>query len=234
MLCIVIVLGMYFTASAQDTAIYRITHSSTGFANRTTDGNSFLVNNNLRFSLTKKRFSTNATNSWIYGAQESRPTNNDFSSAVDFNLFKSVSPFYYWGFVTYDKSYSLKINDRVQAGLGLGYTVANTPSVYVVISDGPLYEYSKLYDTSQYQTVRNSLRLRYRFIIRKMVVLEGTNFYQQSLLSGEDFILKATNTGSLKLNNWLSFTVAVNYNMLNVTKKENLLCNFGFTIDRYF
>jgi hypothetical protein len=106
-----VILLIYINSSAQnpDTSVYHLTHSTTGFVNRTTDGNSYLVNNNLRFNISKKRISTNSTNSWVYGSQESGLTNNDFSSTLDFNLFKSVSKFYYWGLATYDKSYSLKI-----------------------------------------------------------------------------------------------------------------------------
>jgi hypothetical protein len=227
---------IYATSTAQnpDTSVYHLTHSTTGFINRTTDGNSYLVNNNLRFNVSKKRISANSTNSWIYGSQETGLTNNDFSSTLDFNLFKSVSKFYYWGLATYDKSYSLKIDNRFQTGLGIGYTVIDNKNIYLVISDGPLYETSKLYDTSQYETVRNSFRLRYKMVIRKNITIDGVNFHQQSLLSGKDYIIKATNTVSVKLSNWLSLTVAVQYNKLNITQKETLLCNFGFTFDRYF
>lgn len=217
-----------------DTSLYHLTHSTTGFVNRTTDGNSYLVNNNLRFNMSKKRMSSNFNGSWVYGSQETGLTNNDFSSTIDFNLLKSVSKFYYWGLASYDKSYSLKIDNRVQAGLGIGYTVLDNKGVYLVLSDGPLYEASKLYDTTQYETVRNSFRIRYRVVIRKNITLDGVNFHQQSFLSAEDYIIKSTNTLSVKLNTWLSLTVAVQYNKLNITQKETLLCNFGFTFDRYF
>jgi hypothetical protein len=230
----ILLLHMKGFAQNPDTSVYHLTHSTTGFVNRTTDGNSFLVNNNLRFNISKKRISTNSTNSWVYGSQESGLTNNDFSSTLDFNLLKSVSKFYYWGLASYDKSYSLKIDNRVQMGLGVGYTVVDSKRVYLVLSDGPLYETSKLYDTSQYETVRNSFRIRYRMVIRKNITIDGVNFHQQSFLSAKDYIIKATNTVSVKLNNWLSLTVAVQYNKLNITKKETLLCNFGFTFDRYF
>jgi len=221
-------------AQNPDTSVYHLTHSTTGFLNRTNDGDAYLVNNNLRFNISKKRISANATNSWIYGSQESGLTNNDFSSIVDFNLLKSVSKFYYWGLASYDRSFSLKIDHRVQAGFGPGYTVVNTRKVYLVVSDGPLYENTKLYDTSQYNTVRNSFRIRYRMVVLKNITIDGTNFHQQSFLSGKDYIIKSVNTVSYKLNNWLSFSVAINYNKLNITHKESLLCNVGFTFDRYF
>jgi hypothetical protein len=221
-------------AQNPDTSVYHLTHNTTGFINRTNDGNSYLVNNNLRFNISKKRFSANTVNSWIYGSQESGLTNNDFSSTLDFNLFKSINKFYYWGLATYDKSFSLQINNRFQTGAGIGYTAIDNKTIYLVFSDGPLYETSQLYDTAQYNTVRNSFRIRYRMVIRKNIILDGTNFQQQSLLSRQDYIIKSTNTLSVKLNTWLSLTVALTYNKLNITRKENLLCNFGFTFDRYF
>lgn len=232
----VVVLLLHSMAHAQnpDTSVYHIIHNTTGFVNRTNDGNSFLVNNNLRFNISKKHISASASGSWIYGSQKAGLTNNDYSTIIDFNLLKSVSRVYYWGLAAYDKSYSLQINNRLQMGAGIGYTVLENKSVYFVVSDGPLYETSKLYDTTLYETVRNSFRLRYRFNISKRVVIDGTSFHQQSFLSAEDYIIKSTNTLSLKLNTWLSLTLALNYNKLNITHKENLLCNFGFRFDRYF
>jgi hypothetical protein len=36
-------------------------------------------------------------------------------------------------------------------------------------------------------------------VIRKNITIDGVNFHQQSLLSGKDYIIKATNTVSVKL-----------------------------------
>lgn len=223
-----------YAQAVTDTTSYHIDESATGFVNRAKDGNAYLVNNNLLFSVLRRNISLNAASSWVYGEQETGLTNNDISASIDANLFKTVSKFYYWGLVTYDKSYSLKINNRGQAGMGIGYTLIDRDDASLVLSDGPLYETSKLYDTSEYQTVRNSLRIKYRFVIGKRLVLDGTNFLQNSLLSEQDYIIKANNNLSFKLNNWLSLTIATAYNKLNQTHSETLLCNFGFRVERTF
>jgi hypothetical protein len=232
--CFILLFHTRLSAQNPDTSVYHIRHNATGFLNKATNGNSYMINNNLRFNISKKHVSMNIVGGWIYGAQATGLTNNDYTAAMDFNLFKSAGRIYYWGLVTYDKSYSLKLTNRAQLGGGIGYTVVDNKDAYFVISDGPMYENSKLYDETMYSTVRNSFRLRYRFIIRKIIVIDGTNFHQQSVLDINDYIIKSNNTVSLKLNNWLSLSVAVNYNKLSATNKENLLCNFGFTFDRYF
>jgi hypothetical protein len=222
------------TELVSDTALYYVNYATTGFINRTTDGNSYLVNNNLKFSFTRKNIEANVHSGWIYGRQETGLTNDDYSTTLDFNLLKGISPVYYWGLLTYDKSYSLKIDNRVQAGLGVGYIVVDQPDVTIVLSDGPLYEATKLYDTTMYQTVRNSFRIKYKLTISKIIALDGSNFLQNSLLHGPDYIIKANNNLSFKFSEWLSLTVSTIYNKLNISHNENFLCNFGFRVEKYF
>lgn len=212
--------------------------SSTGVINNTKDGNSYVITNALKFGIRKKSIALNSTNSWVYGQQQDRLTNNDFSAVLDFNVYKTFDNFYYWGLLNYDKSYSLKINNRLQAGLGVAYSFVDQPKAYLNISDGILYESSDLNlgDTAKsvYNTFRNSLRLRYRFVIRELVVLDGTNFWQPSLSYGNDYILKFNNSLSFKLNKWISFTTAATYNKVSRTARENLLLTFGLTLEKYF
>src|SRR3954462_15793171 len=95
-----------------DTVHHYVNFGSTGIINRTNTGNSYVLTNGLRFNISRKNIRLNSTNSWIYGAQQKNLTNNDFTSTLDFNLYKAASHFYYWGLANYDKSYSLKINNR--------------------------------------------------------------------------------------------------------------------------
>ena len=236
-----IFLSFYCTAFAQfnDTTHYYINYASTGVINKTNDGNSYVLNNNLRFNVSKKNYSVNTTNSWIYGKQQSTITNNDFSSALDFNLFKTKNHLYYWGLATYDKSVSLKINNRLQAGVGVGYNIVDRPKAIVILSDGFLYEKADLFVSDEfgndkYETIRNSLRLKFRFIIKEVLVIDGSDFYQPSLLSASDYVIKSTTNLSLKIKKWLSFTTSVNYNRLTRTHRETLLINYGLTVERYF
>jgi hypothetical protein len=222
------------TVRTSDSTLYYINHTSTGMINYTNDSRAYLLNNLLKFNINRKRVSLNTANSWIYGTQETGLTNNDFNSYVDLNLLKDVQKIYYWGLMNYDKSYSLKIDDRLQTGAGLGYNLITHPDLYINLSDGFLYERTSLYDTSTYSTVRNSLRIKYHIVVGKIITFDGTNFFQPSLFSEKDYIIKCMNSVSFKLKTWLSFTVSTTYNKLNITKNENFLCNVGLTFQKTF
>lgn len=222
------------TVSTADSTRYIINHISTGIANYTNDSRSYLLNNMLKFNIVRKNISINTTNGWIYGHQQTGLTNNDFTSLVDVSLFKTLRKLYYWGLITYDKSYSLKITDRLQSGLGVGYNLFTSPRFNLILSDGILYERTSLYDTTSYSTVRNSFRLKYHLVIGKIVTLNGINFWQQSFLTGEDYIIKFTNSISFRLQNWISFTITTTYNKLNISRTENFLCTAGFSFQKAY
>jgi hypothetical protein len=222
-----------------DTVNYYINFASTGNINKTNDGTSYLLNNNFRYSISKKSISLNTTNSWMYGKQLGNLTNNDFFSGLDFNLYKTLYNFYYWGLGSYEKSVSLKIDHRLQTGAGVGYNVVNRKNALVILSDGILYEKGDLYDdpetgSNEYEIFRNSFRLKFRFIIREIVVIEGSDFLQHALSDRKDYIIKSNTSLSVKLKKWLSLTSAVTYNKLSATGRENLLITYGITVERYF
>lgn len=217
-----------------DSTQFALNHSSTGIFNQTNDSRSYLLNNLLKFNIIRKRISINTSQGWIYGRQLTGLTNNDYNWVAEANLFKSVRRLYYWGLANYDKSYSLKITDRLQTGAGVGYSIFTKPSFNLVLSDGILYERTDLYDTTAYSTLRNSFRLKYRLVMAKIVTFEGTNFWQQSVFSWEDYILKFTNSISFRLKNWLSFTISATYNKLGISGTENFLGTVGFTFQRTF
>ncbi|MES2627370.1 MAG: DUF481 domain-containing protein [Bacteroidota bacterium] len=229
-------LGLLSAGKSQelDTAVRNIKYSATGIYNRTPDDHSFVFNNNLNFGVVKRKMSLTSSTGYVYGVQQSGLTNNDVSSTLDLEFLRKQQKLYYWVIATYDGSYSLNIDNRFQAGGGLGYTAVDNKTVYLVLTDGPLFETTTLVDSEPYQTIRNSFRLKYKINIKDRVTLSGVNFIQNSVLSLNDYILRASNNLSLKLNRWLSFTVATTYNRLNLNKKENLLCNFGFSIDYTF
>jgi hypothetical protein len=108
----------------------------------------------------------------------------------------------------------------------------------IVLSDGILYEYSDLKIDSarndRYSTLRNSLRLKYHFVFNGIIILDGVHFWQQSLSSREDYILKSTSSLSVKLKKWLNITSALNYNKVNRTGRKNLLFTIGLSADYYF
>jgi hypothetical protein len=229
----------YTAAQGQfsDSVHYYGKFASTGSINKTQDGRSYLLNNNFKLGVSKKKIALNATGGWVYGEQDSVKTNNDFAS-MDFNLFRKVRQIYYWGLANYDKSYSLKINDRFQGGGGIAYNVLDRKGAYLSLSDGILFENSDLFleDTIRdvYHTFRNSFRLAYKFVIHEIIIVDGTHFLQHSLSHGNDYNIRSTSNLSILLRKWLSITATMTYNKLNRTRRENLLFGYGLTIEKYF
>ncbi|KYP15468.1 MAG: hypothetical protein A1D16_08210 [Flavihumibacter sp. CACIAM 22H1] len=60
------------------------------------------------------------------------------------------------------------------------------------------------------------------------------HFLQHSLSDKEDYIIRTTNTVSFHLKKWLSLTVGLTYNKLNFIQSENLLFNYGLTLENVF
>jgi hypothetical protein len=228
-------------AQFNDTLHYHATFSSTGSINRTEDGNSYLLNNSFGFGVKKKENLTlNLTSSFVYGKQNDDLTNRDFTTSFTANLFKYI-PFkhsFYWALVNYNSSFSLKINDQTQVGAGLAYSVIDKKNVYLNFSDGVLYDQSNLMlkDTVHdiYNTYRNSFRLQFHFLIKDILVIDGTNFLQNSFQWGSDYIIHSNTSLTLKIKKWIGLTTALSYNKMNRTGSENLLFTYGLSIDKYF
>jgi hypothetical protein len=239
LLCALLLL-LYFTGRSQfnDTTHYHMNFAATGTFNKASAGDSYVLNNALGFDVNKKKMSLNSSNSWVYGQSQGRVTNNDFSSTLNFDLYRAVRTWYYWGLASYTSSYSLKISNQFQAGAGIGYNAVRKDNEELVISDGILFESSNLYNAttgkSTYVTARNSLRVKYRWIIWKSVVLDGMQFWQPALNDISNYIVRSTNNLSVGLNKWLSIGASLTYNRFNKTNSENLLINFGLTVDKYF
>lgn len=240
-LCILIATsGITATVNSQfnDSTFYHINYAATGIVNKTNDVSSYVLTNAFKFNVSKKDTRINFNNSWIYGHQQERLTNNDFSSSLDFNLYKTLPHFYYWGLANYDKSYSLKINQRYQAGLGVAYNVFDKTTFYLNLSNGVLYENSnlKINDSlnDHYNVFRNSFRLRYRLVLKDFIVFNGTNLLQNALKNDQDYILSSVNSLSLMLRKWLSLTASASYNRVERTRRENLLLTLGLSAEKYF
>jgi hypothetical protein len=227
-------------AQFNDTVNYYANFSGTGNLNRTnTTGTTFLLNNTMQFQVNKKKYSINSFASHVYGRNPTIKTNNDFLATLNVDILKAVQKFYYWALTSYEKSFSLKVDNRFQAGAGVGYSFVNNKKANLEISDGFLFETVALSIPDQrgqtsYQTVRNSFRLKYRFIINDIFRFDGIDFFQPSLSDGQDYILKLSTNFSIKLYKWLSFTTSFNYNRQNITSTENLLFTYGLTMEKYF
>lgn len=221
-----------------DSTFYMTRYSTTGIINRTNETSSYALTNALRFSMNKKKIGLNSNTSWVYGRQQSRLTNNDFFTALDFNWYKNFEHFYYWGLATYESSYSLRVNNRAQQGLGGAYDLVDRPDFVVNVSDGILYEFGdlKVNDTTRdvYNTFRNSFRFRFKLAVNERLSLDGISFIQNSLQEKNDYIFNSTTNLSFKLMKWISLATSLKYNKVNRTNRENLLLTFGITAEKYF
>jgi len=234
-LCPLLLLTCTIThGQSTDTTVYYLNQSSTGNFNQTNDGISYNINNALKFNVAKKNMVLSTTNSYIYGEQLNQLSNNDFNSLVDISLNKKLSKMYYWGMATFTKSYSLKVDNRVQSGAGISYTLVDRKVLYLNLSDGFLYEYSDLYDLDAYQTTRNSARLKFMISLKSFITLESSNFFQPSITYFEDNIILSNTSLTIKLYEWLSLKGNILYNKISLTNKENVLANIGFAIEKYF
>jgi hypothetical protein len=231
-----LLLLFYIRSVAQytDSTNYHVLLTSTGSINRTNDDRAYLLNNALNFGLKKKSFVLNSSSAWLYGKQNNNLTNNDFSTTLNFNLYKTFPHFYYWGLVNYNTSYSLKLKNQLLAGGGIAYSILDKENAYINISNGVLFDQSSLIVGDSYHTYRNSLRLQYHFMIKELITIDGNHFIQNSFNRKGDYIIRSSATLGLKLRKWISLTTALNYNKLNITSSENLNFTYGLTLDKYF
>lgn len=236
---IIVLLFAVFSSFGQfsDSVFHNLKFSSQGIFNKTTDARSFTLTNNLGFSIKKKYIGLTSSNNWIYGRQNSKLNNNDFSSVLNMDVLKDVQKLYYWALMSFASSYSLKINYQFQAGGGIGYNFVNKKTFELVVSDGLLFESSDLgiKDSTRviYQALRNSLRVKHR-LQKGLITWEGTHFWQPNLSDFGDYIIRSNTTVSLRLKKWLSISGGLTFNKITRTNRENLLMNFGLTLDHYF
>lgn len=236
-LFVLIFLQLKVKAQFNDSTHYYINFTGVGSINKTNNDKAYLLNQALKFSVKKKAYSLNALSGYMYGQQNKQVTNNDFTASIDANFYHRDSKLFYWGLVNYTSSYSLRINSQFQGGAGIAYRFIDNKDAYFNLSDGILYEAGDLFlDTlhDMYHTFRNSFRVVFKWTIRDLLVLNGSSFIQNSLSDRNDYILKSNLGLSVKLRKWLSLTAAFAYNRFNRTSRENLLFNYGLTVEKYF
>ena len=229
-----IFVNFYAKAQFTDSTNYHLVLSAAGSINKTNTDVAYLLNNALNFGIKRKSIVLNTSNSWLYGKQNKDLSNNDFSSTLNFNLYKTLPHFYYWGLLNYNTSYSLKINHQLLAGLGIAYNIVDKENFYVNISNGILYDKSNLLTNEIYHTYRNSFRIQYHFYIKELIVFDGNNFLQSSFDRKEDYIIRSVNRLGIKLRKWITLNTSLNYNKMNITNRENLNLTYGLTLDKYF
>jgi len=231
---LLLIVGLNAFGQFTDSTNYHIVLSSSGSVNRTNNENAYLLNNSLNFGLKKKSIVLNSSSTWLYGKQNSALSNNDFSTTMNFNLYKTFPHFYYWGLANYNTSYSLQIKNQLLAGVGIAYNFIDKPNAYINLSNGILFDKSSLVELENYTTLRNSLRLQYHFLIKDIITIDGSHFLQNSYARKGDYIIRSATTLGLKIRKWISLTTALNYNKLNITGRENLNLTYGLSVDKYF
>jgi hypothetical protein len=235
-LALILLTAVFRTAYGQfnDTTHYHLVLASTGSINKTDDATAYLLNNSLNFGIKKKDVWLNATTIWTYGKQNNQLTNNDLSSSLFVNLYKTFPHFYYWGLINYNTSYSLKINNQLLAGAGAAYNIVDKKDAVINISDGVLFDQSDLLVNEVYHTWRNSIRLQFHFVAKDMLTLDGSNFLQNAFNNRDDYIIRSTTTLGIKLRKWISLNTSLTYNKMNITSSDNLIFTYGVTLDKYF
>ncbi|WP_300601301.1 DUF481 domain-containing protein [Niabella sp.] len=241
-LCVTLLFGlMAQVAAAQfnDSVHHYLNAGLSGTLNQSSGNKNYLLNNALKYRFYKQKSELNANAAWIYGQNNDGLTNNDLTTALDFNIYRdTASRLNYWGLAAYTSSYSLRINSQFQAGLGGAYKLVDNGLWYLRMSDGILFEQSKIAPTDstleRYHTFRNSLRLQLRWYAYRALSFESTSFWQPSLKNINDYIITCQLGLNLKLVKWLSLSTRLNYNRISRTQKENLLFTYGVLFERYF
>ena len=235
-----LMLMIMLPASAQysDSVHHMLAASATGSINKTQNSDAYLLSHLVKFGMRKKMVVLNAQAGWIYGQQQRQLSNNDVNASLDFNRYTRIRNFYYWGLGAYTSSYSLNINNQMQAGLGLAYDFIKNERAHLNISDGLIYERSDLRindsTSDQYSTWRNSLRLLLRWSPNARLSFDATGFWQPSLENSDDYILRAQAGLKFKVWKWLNLNAAFNYQKFNRTQRENLLFTYGLQAEHYF
>ncbi|RKR84872.1 uncharacterized protein DUF481 [Mucilaginibacter gracilis] len=221
-------------AQFNDTTHYHLMATAAGSINKTEANTAYLLNNAVNLGVKQKSSYLNVSGAWVYGKQNSTLTNNDFSTTVFFDLYRTFPHFYYWGLANYNTSYSLKLGNQLLAGAGVAYNILDKDNARLNLSDGVLFDQSSLLTKVNYHTYRNSLRLQFHFAVRDVFTIDGGNFLQSSFSNGNDYIIRSNTILGIKLRKWISLTTTLAYNKMNITNSDNLIFTYGLTLDKFF
>ena len=242
-LILLLLLGCFVQVKAfaqfNDSVHHNLGVNFSGTLNRSPVAKTYLLNNGFKYSLSKKKTQLNFNNAWVYGENSGKLTNNDYNASLDFNIFRDhKARLNYWGLAGYTTSYSLKVLNQLQTGLGAAYKVVDREYAMLRISDGILYENNSILQADStkqnYGTIRNSLRVQLRLYYKKIISFESTGFWQPSLQYKNDYIINTQLALNIRLLQWLSLSTRYNYNRISRTDRENMLLTYGIVIDHYF
>ena len=94
-LLLIFVINSEFSSGQFNDSIHNVLGAAaTGNINTTNDGTNYLFNHGIKYGLSRSDISLNSNSSWIYGESQSKKINNDYSSSLDFNLYKTFKLFF--------------------------------------------------------------------------------------------------------------------------------------------
>ncbi|HTO14947.1 MAG TPA: DUF481 domain-containing protein [Edaphocola sp.] len=225
-------------AQFNDSVHYKTSLSLSGNFNKTNDETTMLFNNSANIEIRFERFEFNGNGQWLYGKNQEKLTNNDWKATANFDRISGHKPLIYWGLFNFISSYSLNVNYQYQAGSGLAYKFFNNDVFKFSISDGILYEYSSVNtsntDKLEYETFRNSLRIKASYNYKKRVSAKFVFFHQPSLTLKNDYIITSNFNLGFKIWKWINFETGLSYNKVSKTQKENFIMTYGIVTNNFF
>lgn len=221
-----------------DSTHFKIKLSTQGNINHTQTSSSQLFLNGFGFDITQKKLELNSIANWIYGENDKKVSNNDWNALINLNCYTNFRPVYYWGLFSYNSSYSLQVNQQFQTGAGLAVKFFEGKDFSFSISDGILYEWTNITtnegDIVEYNTWRNSLRLKVKYKYKDLANISTTFFHQPSLQIENDYILISMTSLQIKLWKWISINTQLQYNKVSRTEKENFTFSYGLSFEKSF
>lgn len=119
----------------------------------------------------------------------------------------------------------------------MAYDLIGTKNRLVNLSEGFIYDYSDVYLSDsvreKYGTLRNSARIKIKWDIPPVFVVQGSGYYQPSLQYRNDYIIRTELSVGLKLRKWLSISAGLNYNVMSRTGAENLFVTYGIMLEKF-
>ena len=228
---------LWSTSLAQtkpDSTHFIFDYTSTGALNKTQNSSSFLLNNGFNSLLKERYIGLTLEANYLYGQQNGKTTNKDFSSTFNLDEFR-YAPFkhtYYWALIDYNTIYSLNINYQKEIGVGLAYLILSKPDAHLSISDGILYDKSNFFINTEHDVYRNSVRIKYHLLLNKIFQLDGIGYLQNAFGNAGDNVIKSKTTASFKVGKWLSVGSTASFNKSSFVQRQNFLLTYGFFITK--
>lgn len=237
---LILLLGTIHSLKANEDSLRHEIHANfSGTINQTSEGSVYQLTHTLNYGYKQERMTFNARAGMIFGQSLGNLTNRDFNVGSDINVFwDDAKKWYAWGLGNGINSYSLKINHQFQVGGGLAWNAIDEKHISLNISDGLVYEQSEIIsgegELINYSTLRNSMRINFRYTWKEAITFRTTNYWQPSLTVANDNIITSNTELQIKLWKWVHINSKLQYNMISRTEKENIIFSYGLSLQHRF